>query len=115
MDKHAIERICRSAGMRPETRTQIEGAEIFIADGFSLPPHRAYQRLGIEPTEFPSGMYCTLWWASRGEDKLDIGQPLFFDVFHDKGRTPDGRKIARVNAAVKEAKAFLQRRKKANV
>lgn len=111
MDKHKIERICRQAGMRPETRANIDGAECFIADGFSMMPHNAYRRFGVESTDFPNGMYVTLWWLSRGEDKLDIGQPLFFDVFHDGNL--EGKKRARINTALKEAKTFLERRKKA--
>lgn len=112
ISKNKIERICRSAGMRPVKRGNIEGAEVFIADGFSLMPHRPFQRFGVEPTEFPAGMYCTLWWVSRGEDKLDIGQPLFFDAFHDRDYSRDDKQRARINAAMKEAGDFLAHRKK---
>jgi hypothetical protein len=114
MKKNKIERICRAAGMKPVSRANIEGVEVFIADGFSLPPHRAYWRFNIEPMEFPKGMYVTLWWASKGDENLDTGQPLFFDVFHNPEYGNGSKQLARVNAAMKEAKSFLDRRKKAH-
>lgn len=110
--KHKIERMCRTAGMIPETRTNINGAEVFIADGFSAPPHQNFRRF-VEATEFPFGMFCTMWWASKGDEKLDTGQPLFFDAFHNPEYSKADKKRARINAARKEAETFLSRRKKA--
>lgn len=112
--KNRIEFICRNAGMKPVKRDSIEGVEIFIADGFSLAPHRAYRRFGIDEREFPRGMYATLWWASKGDEKLDIGQPLFFDVFHDPEYSREDKQRARIAAALKEAGKFLAKRKKAH-
>lgn len=111
--KNRIESICRAAGMKPVERGNIEGAQVFVADGFSLPPHRYYRRFGIGPDQFPYGMYTTLWWVSRGEDKLDTGQPLFFDVFHDPSYAKEGRQQMRINAAMQAAKSFLDSRKRA--
>lgn len=110
--KDKIERICRDAGMTPAKRDNIEGAEVFIADGFSLPPHRAYRRFGIGPKQFPTGMYATLWWVSRGEDKLDIGSALFFELLHDPQYSGADKKRGRINAALKDAKDFLDGRKR---
>ena len=110
--KSKIESICRQAGMRPVRRTTVEGAEVFIADGFSLPPHRAYRRFDIGPLEFPRGMYVTLWWASKGDEKLDTGQPLFFDVFHNPEYANGSKQLARINAATNAARDFLSSRKK---
>lgn len=93
--------------MRPETREKLGEFDLFLADGFSLPPHRAYARFGIDPTEFPRGMYVTLWWVSRDVEKLDIGQPLFFDV-------KENSKHARLNSARLEARKFLDERKRAH-
>lgn len=112
--KDKIERICRDAGMKPEARRKIDGAEVFIADGFSLPPHHAYRRFGIGPEQFPQGMYATLWWVSRGEDKLDIGSAVFFELFHDPQYTGPDKKRGRINAALKDAREYLDRRKKAH-
>lgn len=112
ISKNKIESMCRNAGMLPVKRGNIKGVEIFIADGFSPPPHIAYRRFGIEPTEFPFGMFATLWWISKGDEKLDIGQPLFFDAFHDTGYSKEDKQRARINAAMKEARLFLDRRKR---
>ena len=109
--KSRIETICRNAGMVPVTRANIEGTEVFIADGFSAPPHNHYRRLGVDGDEFPLGCFVTLWWASRGEDKLDTGQPLFFDALKSDSRNQQ----ARINTALKEAAMFLDRRKKARL
>jgi hypothetical protein len=107
MNKHKIEDICRRAGMVPVKRDKIDGAEVFIADGFSTPPHVANRRF-LDPKEFPYGCYVTLWWVSKGEDKLDTGQPLFFDALKADSRDQH----ARINTAVKEATSFLRRRKR---
>ena len=112
--KSKIETMCRAAGMVPAKRARVDGAEVFVADGFSAPPHFAYRRFGIGPEQFPFGMFATLWWASKGDEKLDTGQPLFFDAFHDPQYSPEGKKRARINTAMKEAKSFLARRKKAH-
>lgn len=113
MDKSKIERICRNSGMAPAKRETIDGAEVFIADGFSPPPHFNFRRFGVEPSEFPFGMFVTLWWVSKGDEKLDVGQPLFFDAFHDKQYTGPDKRRARIATAVNEARSFLDRRRKA--
>lgn len=112
MDKHAIERMCRKAGMRPVKRDRIDGAEVFIADGFAATPHVTFAKFGIEPKDFPGGCYATLWWVSRKEDKLDIGQPLFFELLHNPEYGNGSKQIARINAAMNEARTFLKRRNK---
>lgn len=113
--KQKIEQICRSAGMVPVARDNIMGAEVFIADGFSTRPHLAYRRFGIGPEQFPGGMHVTLWWASKGDEKLDTGQPLFFETFHDPQYSSSDKKQARINSARQAAKEFLQRRKRAQL
>lgn len=110
--KNKIEKMCREAGMKPARRATIDGVEVFIADGFSAPPHWAFRKFGINHSEFPMGMYVTLWWASKGDEKLDTGQPLFFEPFHNPEIGQGSRKLARINAAMKEAKDFLDLRKR---
>jgi hypothetical protein len=112
MHKNRIESICRAAGMRPEGRKTIKGHEVFVADGFSLMPHNAYRRFGVEPDEYPGGMYVTLWWASKGDEKLDTGQPLFFQANHDPQYDAATKKQARINTAFKTAAEFIERRRK---
>ncbi len=111
--KAKIERICRAAGMEPVKRGKIDGAEVFIADGVSLPPHNPYRRFGIGPEQFPGGMFVTLWWVSRGEDKLDIGSTLYFELFHDPQYSRADKRRARIASAMNDAKEFLARRKEA--
>lgn len=113
MQKDAVERMCRKAGMVPVSRTNIDGAEVFVADGFAAHPAITFRRFGISDGEFPGGCYATLWWVSRQEDKLDIGQPLFFELLHDRSMSSEGKKYARINSAVNAAKEFLDSRKKA--
>lgn len=107
MDKHKIESICRRSGMVPVSRARIQGAEVFIADGFSAHPAIMFKRFGVEPNDFPGGCYATLWWVSRKEDQLDVGQPLFFQLLHNPELTGEGKKQARINAAKAEADRFL--------
>ncbi len=111
MKKQAVEEACRKAGMKPALRTKIMGVEVFIADGFSFQPEKMYARFGIEKGDFPLGCYATLWWVAKDDD-LDIGQPVFFDFLHNPEYDLATKKIARVNAAVKEAQGFLNSRKK---
>lgn len=110
--KSAMEAMCRTAGMVPVSRTSVDGAEVFIADGFAAQPAITFSKFGIEPHEFPGGCYATLWMVSRGEDKLDIAQPMFFELFHDRHMSSQGKQYARINSAVNAAKEFLDRRKK---
>lgn len=110
MDKSKIESICERAGMKPAKRERWRDYEIFVADGFSLPPHRSFQRFGVDANDFPSGMYATLWWVSKKTEKLDTGQPIFFDAFHNPEYSLPNKKAARINTALREAEGFLKRR-----
>lgn len=111
MNKDDMERICRSAGMRPEKRETVHGYDVFIADGFSSIPWIVFRRFGVEPGEFPFGAYVTIWWIGKGEE-LDVGLPLIFDAFHDLHLPSDARQPARVNRAMVDAADFLTRRKR---
>lgn len=113
-NKDTIERACRRAGMKPVHRASFEGAEIFIADGFSAQPAIIFGRFGIDPGEFVGGCYATLWWVSRNEDKLDIGRPIFFELFHNPEFANGSKQVARINKALEDARSFLSSRKKAS-
>lgn len=114
MDKNRLERICREANMAPEHREHFRDYDIFIADGFSIAPHQAHRRFGIEPDAFPNGMYATLWWVGRRNEKLDIGQALYFDYRHNPELDLTSKKQARINRAVREAKDFIRARARAS-
>ena len=111
MNKEKLEDIFRKGGVKPVKREKLGDYDVFIGDGFSLCPHKPYQRFGVEPMEYPRGMYVTWWWLGKDEN-LDVGQPLFFDVLHNPEYSGDDKKRARVNRALKEANDFLKRRKK---
>lgn len=112
--KADMERICRHAAMPPVHRETLDdGREIFIADGFSMPPHRMHRHFGIGPTAFPYGAYATMWWAAKGEDQLLVGAPLYFDIGHDPSIPRESKQRARINAAIKDAKDHFKRLKKA--
>ena len=111
MLKNKIESICRRGNMRPIKRDMVDGVDVFIADGFAAMPHVTYKKFGIEDGDFPFGCYATLWWISSDGEKLDTGQPLFFDAFHDKQLGVGSKQLARVNTALKTATEFLRQYK----
>lgn len=106
-NRDKLEEMCRAAGMRPEARETIHGLDLLLADGFALPPYRAYRKFGLTDTEFPHGAYVTFWALMKGEDRLFIATPLFFDLNHDMG-VPD-RKRARLAAARAHAEPIAAR------
>lgn len=112
MDKDRMEKLFASAGVKPVARHRVRDQDVFIGEGFSLPPHAIYKRFGVEPNEFPFGMYATWWWIGKDE-KLDTGQPLFFDLNHNPEYSWDSKKLARQNTAIREAVGFMKRRKNA--
>lgn len=93
--------------MVPVSRERVHGVEVFIADGFAAHPGITFRKFGVNPADFPGGCYATLWWCSRKEDALDVGQPMFFELLHDPGLTGAGKKQARINTAIAEATKFI--------
>ncbi len=108
-NKAAIERMCRAAGLKPAVRRTVRDFDLLIADGLSLAPHRPWKRFGIEPTEFPRGCYVTFWWLMKGEDRLFVAGPLFFDIDHNPEYIDNEvRRRSRLNRATKDAEAFVK-------
>lgn len=112
MNKDKFEQIIRDAGLRPEVRQPLRDLEVYVADGFSLMPHNAWRRFGVEADEFPSGMYVTLWMLSKREGQLGGGRPMFFDTFHNPELDAPSKKQARIAAAIADADKHLEDRKK---
>lgn len=112
LTKDKMESMCRAAGMKPVHRTTIDGAEVFIADGQSGTPERTFQKFGVDQSDFPGGCYATFYFVTHREDRLDVGQMLFFDLFHNPEMSHESKQLARINTAVKEAKQLLERRRK---
>lgn len=106
MNKDRIETIFRNAGLRPEERVMLKDYNVFLADGFSLPPHFRIRRFGVDAEDFPRGCYVTFWWAGRDE-KLHAGRPLFFDAKHNGDYDIETRKKARLTAAIKDAEGHI--------
>lgn len=69
----------QNVGLKLVGRERMGDYELFLADGMSHAPHLRWQRFGVEPDEFPAGMFVTFWWLGRGE-KLHIGRPLFLKL-----------------------------------
>lgn len=111
--KDKIERMCRAAGMQPVERANFRGYELFVADGFSAPPHWKFRHFGVGPEAYPFGAYMTLWWISSGEENLDTGAVIHCDAFHDPEYSKADKQRLRINTAIKEATEFLERRRKA--
>ncbi len=92
--------------MKPEERISVKGYNVFIADGFSLPPHHRISRFGISPNDYPGGCYITFWWAGRDES-LHAGRPLFFEARHENQYDLETKKKARLSAALKDAEGHI--------
>jgi hypothetical protein len=108
MNKDKVEQIFRDAGLQPEEKVHVRDYNVFIADGFALPPYSRLQRFGIETEDFPTGCYCTFWWAGKDEN-LHAGRPLFFDPRHEPDYDLTTRKKARLSAALKDAEAHIEK------
>lgn len=107
MNKDKVEQIFRNAGLKPEARvSHVKGYDVFIADGFSLPPHHKIRRFDVDADEYPRGCYVTFWWAGKDEG-LHAGRPLFFDALHERQYDLETRKKARLTAALKDAEGHI--------
>lgn len=98
-------RMCANAHMSQEARINYRGYEIFVADGFSQNPEITFQKFGVEKDKYPDGAYGTLWGVAYSEDHFKTGGLLVAERNHDPHITD--KKKARINAGIKEAKAFI--------
>ena len=116
LNRSVVEKMMDAAGLVPEGKLEYRDREIYIADGFAAHPENTFRRFGCEPGEFPFGCYCVMWFIAKGEDFFELGRPMLFDAMHDKDKKwslPDKRR-ARINSAIKEAKAHVDLRKELN-
>lgn len=98
-----IEEACRKAGLKPVHREKMEGFDVFIADGFSKPPHTAFHRFGIDKHDFIFGCWVTMWALARGDDHFQLAAPVFFEKNHDPEYDDAMRERMRVNSAMQDA------------
>lgn len=102
MDGSEFEKFCRIKGLHPVKKITDPKADIFVAET---------DWMNDNPREFPWGYYQTVWAvagkASKG--KIDVARWLNFDVMHDKEKnlSIEGKKQARINAAVEDARGFV--------
>jgi len=112
MNKERLENWVRRVGMKPALKKTFRGGEIFVADGKADNRTKAslLKRGAINLGEFPDGFYMTTWFYATGEDVVQCGPLLFFDVNHDKeqGWDDETKRRARINTAVAEARGFIE-------
>ena len=101
-----------AAQMKQAAKSTFRGYSILIADGFSKTPELHYKRFGVDEDEFPNGAYCTIWFISRDDHKIDCGAPLIFDADHNPGWEASFKEKARINTARKAAEGFILTRGK---
>lgn len=95
MDKDTVEDKFRRMGAVPITRDVIGEYNLYIADGYSAPPHLNMQKLGIKPDEFPFGMQVVPYFLGKGE-KLYFGSVNFYSSATDqKTRIDDTKRVAK--------------------
>lgn len=108
--KDRIEGMCRAAGLKPADRRMVRDYDLMLADGFTLAPHAPWRRFGISPADFPRGAYVTFWWLMKGEERLFVAGPIFFDIDHNPEYIdPETKRRARLNRAAKDAETFVKR------
>src|SRR5512146_2248451 len=107
MTREKLAEAFEKSGLRLISREAVDDYELFIGDGFSSAPHLRWQRFGVEPDDFPAGMFVTFWWLGRaqGDDvKLHIGRPVFMEP-------TELIPLARINAAKADARKALTKLK----
>ena len=108
--KEQILDLSKRANMREAGKETYKGYEIYVAEGYSDHPHVEYRRFFIDEKDFPYGAYMSMWWVAEDEDHFDVGRPMFFASDHDPQMPVSQRPKARTNAALNDAKSFIERR-----
>lgn len=110
MNKDRLDKFVRKLGMVPVKRETAKAGEIFVADGEPGDKVKAslIKRGAISLGEFPAGFFMTTWWVACGEDDILYGPSLFFERNHDPELPSNMKQVARINTALKEARAFTK-------
>lgn len=99
--KERSEMKARQLGCTPKLRMSTNYGEIFVATSDKpLPADRDY----LKPH------YLGMWVVGRGEQRIDFGRTVYFDVDHDKEKnfTEDFRARMRVSSCLSDAFGFLR-------
>lgn len=111
MNKEQFSDALARQGIKEVCRDQIEGEEVFFADGF-VPADRVkyLEFFGLPKmgNDYPTGCYATIWYAPRRLGWCGIGvcEPL-----HDIAETIQGRQTKRINSLRVMAKIMLSKSK----
>lgn len=95
MDIRKYEANARARGLKPVKRLKYKECVILISDG-----HQDKSPM------CPVPHYKTEWAFGRNDEKLDIAQPLHFEMFRDTLGWSD-KKDERIKQAIDEAKIFI--------
>lgn len=104
-DHLAFERMIQHFGLRPVKKLVTNHGDILIAEGGPY----------LMPDKNPDGSnryaYQAAYCVTRGVN--DLARWLEFDINHDFNLTEEGRREARINAAVSDAMGFIEANVKA--
>lgn len=106
MNKCKMEDMFVSAGFQPIERAKHGEYDIYIADGFSRPPHHALQsKFGFDKDDYEFGCYVTFWLLYKGGELQSNGGFVVCEPDQVNPRL-------RAKAAIKHAVGFLETRKR---
>lgn len=95
----------RANGAVPVTDFTHRGLRVYIAAGGPHFDTRGVVKLSDMDKWMHDGYYVATWAVQK--DRQIIGQPLYFKLDHDILLTDEQREQIRVNAAIDEAKRFI--------
>lgn len=113
MNKQQFELALDATSVKPVHRENINGQEVFVADGFISPSQLKYlDKFGVSATdkEFPYGCFATIWYA---EAKIGLCGIAIYQAFHDQGSV-EAKAQMRIKSAVVLARNDLAKRRKMN-
>lgn len=92
------EEMVRKDKLIPEFQTSHRGMDIYVA----LSPEAR------DPDDFHDKRYYKAIWAVGQHGSMDIASVVAIDVNHDLNMELSARKQSRINAAVKDAKDYIE-------
>lgn len=106
MNKGQMETMFSNAGFRAIERARHGDYDIYIADGFSRPPHHALQaKFGFKEDDYEFGCYVTFWLLYKGGELQCDGGFVVCEPDQVNARL-------RAKAAIKHAVGFIETRKR---
>lgn len=112
LNRDTVEKMMVGAQMQPAHKEKVGDYEVFVGDGYSFTPEATYKRFGAEPGDFNGGAFCTVWFVARDETFFEVGSPALYRTDHNPELDTSSKRRARINRAMKDAKEFIDRRKR---